>query len=218
MERSPDARSLRSPRTSVILIAGATAWNVAQNRLLPRWSYVPGNVCGIGLIAYAARHAGISREQLGIDSRRPGRGALTGAMVAGVAAGVVWIGVRLRPGLFADTRVIGTRPAYEVLLRIPVGTASFEEVLFRGLLQAAWGSAGSSTAFGAWHVLPTLQTAAVNGLPRAPSAAAAVVVTVAAGRALASLRARYGLVAAVVAHAGINIAGYLAARAASSNR
>jgi hypothetical protein len=63
-----------------------------------------------------------------------------------------------------------------------------------------------------------LQTAAVNGLPRAPSAAAAVVVTAAAGRALASLRARYGLAAAVVAHAGINIAGYLAARAASSNR
>lgn len=52
---------------------------------------------------------------------------------------------------------------YQVLVRIPIGTALFEETAFRGVLFGAWRKAhglrnavlGSSLVFGLWHITPT---------------------------------------------------------------
>ena len=69
---------------------------------------------------------------------------------------------------FADDRVRAEsrrEVAYETLARIPIGTALFEEVAFRGVLTglllrtmaAGPAYAVSSAVFGLWHVLPTLR-------------------------------------------------------------
>ena len=52
---------------------------------------------------------------------------------------------------------------YQTAVRIPLGTALFEELLFRGLLYGAFlrvsghrgAILGSSAVFGVWHVRPT---------------------------------------------------------------
>jgi uncharacterized protein len=51
--------------------------------------------------------------------------------------------------------------AWQVLIRIPVGTALFEETMFRGVLYGAWrrtmrwwqAAILSSVAFALWHVV-----------------------------------------------------------------
>jgi membrane protease YdiL (CAAX protease family) len=61
--------------------------------------------------------------------------------------------------------VLGAGPAelaYQVLLRMPVGTVLLEEVAFRGALYGmlrhsagtSWATAVSAALFGLWHVLP----------------------------------------------------------------
>ncbi len=132
-------------------------------------------------------------------------------------------------GFFQDERARGggTRHVlFETLVRIPLGTALPEEVIFRGSLlglftqrhSPAVAASMSSILFGAWHVLPTLRT-----LPLNPAGArakrtggavlAAVTSTALAGYGLAWLRFRSGSLAApAVAHAALNAAAYLAAR------
>jgi membrane protease YdiL (CAAX protease family) len=134
--------------------------------------------------------------------------------------------------LFADERAAGvaTRAlAYETAVRIPVGTALFEETLFRGLL-LAWlrrrttplrAVAASSTLFGLWHILPTWETLAgyAGGVlrSRSPATAAAtvggaVVTTGLAGAAFSALRLRSGSLATpVIVHAAVNASGFVAA-------
>jgi membrane protease YdiL (CAAX protease family) len=83
-------------------------------------------------------------------------------LIIGVA--VVW-----RPGLFkaGDQRIAEYGMGFlifTVFVRIPLGTALVEEMLFRGVLFAEWrqeasaraASLWSSAFFGLWHVGPTL--------------------------------------------------------------
>ncbi len=115
-------------------------------------------------------------------------------------------------------------------MRIPLGTALAEEVIFRGSLlglftqrhSPAAAASMSSILFGLWHVLPTLRTlplnpagARVHGNPKRTGGAvlAAVTSTALAGYGLAWLRFRSGsLAASAVAHASLNGIAYLAAR------
>jgi hypothetical protein len=62
----------------LVLVLGA--WNNVVVTRLPRYpgSYVPANVAATGLLLMAARTAGISREELGLD-RQGGRAACGGA-------------------------------------------------------------------------------------------------------------------------------------------
>jgi membrane protease YdiL (CAAX protease family) len=110
-------------------------------------------------------------------------------------------------------------------VRIPLGTALLEEVAFRGVLQGAWAReastassvAGSSLAFGLWHIGPALELLRINAIAQAPLARAAAVVAAvaatAAGGALFSLvRLRTGGIAGpAFAHAAINAFATLAA-------
>jgi len=126
----------------------------------------------------------------------------------------------------------GRRLAYQVLVRIPVGTALVEEVTFRGVLLAAWRPWGllvavgvSSLAFGLWHIAPTIALVRANR-PAAGGGTvvlvtlAAVVVTSSGGLGLAWLQlGTSGLAAPVALHASLNglavVAGLLAHRTAA---
>ena len=79
---------------------------------------------------------------------------------------------RTRPTL-ADQRITGlTWPevAYQVTVRIPAGTVLWEEVAFRGVLQATLrrvlprpaALAVTSGVFGLWHVRPTVEALRIN--------------------------------------------------------
>ena len=148
-------------------------------------------------------------------------------------AGAGWLLIAVVPAtrpLLGDKRAAGLDGrgvAYQALIRIPVGTALWEETAFRGVLQAALRRVMADTAaiavtsvvFGAWHVRPTLQALRANGLAgdrrRAMAGTCAGVAATAAGGVLLSwLRARSGRLAApVLLHAAVNSGGLIAAHA-----
>ncbi len=208
--------------------------NWVSNRVLPRWAYVPyGLASSIAAVALS-RHGGASLAELGLERERIGDGVRVGAITSTVAAAAIATGVAVPATrrFYADDRVVhphGVTLAYEVGVRIPVGTAVVEELLFRSALlglslhQRSWVSstAWSSVLFGVWHVLPAMATmsdsAALTGmssrLGRAGAVASAVVATTVGGIVFVELRRRSGsVVAPILVHATVNIAAFAAAR------
>jgi len=219
--------------------AGALlAWNAAVNRVVPSPAYVPANLAVAGLSLAAARRAGVSAAELGLDRQRAGRGLRVGLAAAAPVVAVVAIGAALpatRRFLVDDRRATtgGAGYAlYHTLVRIPLGTAVAEEALFRGALLGlltqrhprARAVAVSSALFGCWHVLPTLDTLALNPLgatvgDRAGTGGAvlaSVAVTALGGLGFSWLRFRGdSVVAPVVVHAALNSSAFAAARLVS---
>jgi membrane protease YdiL (CAAX protease family) len=219
-----------------VLVSGTLAYGLALQKVIPERWHVPANVAAALAALAVARHAGASSADCGLAgaATRPGLRA-GGAAAAVSAAGIVLVS---RPGrtraLFSEERITGhggARAVYEVLVRIPVGTALGEEVLFRGALLGvllrrhgpAAAVARASLCFGLWHVPPTLPSLRSSVLGRqaqgrvgAIAAVASVVaVTTVAGTGFAALRLRTGsVVAAVLAHAAVNATAYVVARSA----
>jgi membrane protease YdiL (CAAX protease family) len=222
-------------RAELAAAAALLAWNTAINRVVPSPAYVPANLAAAGLAVAAARRARVPAADLGLDRERADRGLRVGLaaavpVVATVAAGAALPATRR---WFLDERAAtgGTgRALYHTLVRIPLGTAVAEETIFRGallgmLLQRhprARAAAVSSVLFGCWHVLPTLETLALNPLGKkvgddpartAVAVLASVAVTAAAGLGFSWLRFRGdSLVAPVVVHAALNSSAFAAAR------
>ena len=161
------------------------------------------------------------------DQLRPGLrlGAAAAAPVV-TALALAALTPATRP-LLNDERVASLtnrQLAYQVLLRIPVGTVAWEEIAFRGVLQAALrrvlaepaATAVASATFGIWHIRPTAEALAVNRLARTRGARIAAVTAVAAGTAAAGallsvLRERSGSLAApVLLHLAANCTAPLA--------
>jgi uncharacterized protein len=211
------------------------AYNVAISQVTSGIAYVMANTGAAALSVIAARTCGVSWADMGMCPDRLGRGIRIGLITALPAATVVGLGavVPATRGFFGDERARGggTRHVlFETLVRIPLGTALPEEVIFRGSLlglftqrhSPAVAASMSSILFGVWHMLPTLRTlplnparARVHGNPMRTAGAvlAAVTATTLAGYGLAWLRFRPASIAApVVAHASLNGAAYLAAR------
>jgi membrane protease YdiL (CAAX protease family) len=134
--------------------------------------------------------------------------------------------------LLEDQRIAGLdrrELAYDVLLRIPVGTVAWEEIAFRGVLRAALrrvlaepaATAVGSAVFGLWHIRPTAEALAVNRLAagrgaRIPAVTAVAAGTAGAGALLCLLRERSGSLAApVLLHLAANCTGALASALAS---
>jgi membrane protease YdiL (CAAX protease family) len=203
--------------------------NVVNNEVAPGWAYVPVNAAaGWGLISLA-RHGGATPADLGFDPRRVRSGAgIGGALGLGIAAAVATAAAVPRARRwFADERSAGTGIgglAYQTAVRIPVGTALFEEIAFRGVLPALgariWGrrraDAIAAVLFGLWHVLPTRHAVRANaGMQRTgtvPAIAGGVAITTAGGLAFSGLRNRTGSLAApVLVHAAANAASFAAA-------
>ena len=208
---------------------------VAYNNVVNRWTpfhgaaYVPLNLVFTGVVTVvAATTLELSRAELGLElgNREAGFSFIT-VVVFGFAAFTI---ARSRHAhRIADRRVAGLRGlelVYYVMVRIPLGTALAEEVLFRGVLFAVWRDVGISSlnaalfasfAFGLWHVSPTILGIRIND-PHASgqrlwaAVGGAVLFTTIAGLGLTWLRLRSGgLLAPIVLHGGINSVSAVAA-------
>ena len=178
-----------------------------------------------GLVAFGLFVMGLSSQELGMDRHDARRGIAYGAAAAGVVVVglLVLIAIPASRAHFVHSRVgrdTTTMHWLLPLLVIPLGTAVYEEVIFRGVLLGAtlrrWGPRAAvivtSVAFGLWH-LPVAAsdpaTSAVSG-PRA--FAATFIFTAVAGAVFAVLRLRSrSIVAPILAHIATNSGAYVAA-------
>lgn len=204
------------------------AYNNVLNLWPPfnRWLFVPLNLTTTGLLAaLALGPMDVGPAAMGsLDD--VAKDALIGVAVASIIS-LPLFGVALRrPGAIADARVSdlqGPALAYQLFIRIPIGTALLEEFAFRGVLFAALerdGTSGllwSSVVFALWHVSPGLNMARTNRPDiSAKGLVLIVLLTIAwtfiAGIFLVSLRVRSdGLVLGWGLHAGVNSLATLAA-------
>jgi membrane protease YdiL (CAAX protease family) len=213
-----------------LVVAVLALHNVFGNEVVPDAAYVPANVLTGAVLVGLALGAGASFGDLGLGRADASTGLRWGVAIAGVVAVGLAVGVALPPtrGLFHDQRVAGLSGAdlaYETLLRIPVGTALFEELAFRGvllalLLRVTWtvpAVAVSSVLFGLWHILPTISGLRANELAAGAAATigavgGAVIVTALGGVLLCALRLHTGsLIAPVLAHTATNSLATVAA-------
>ena len=215
------------------------AYSFVVNRLVPTIWYVPANVAAAAAFVLGARGLGASWTDIGVRRERLGRGVRVGLAAAIPIAAVVAAGVAVPATrrYFADQRVIGIGPgatAFDVLIRIPVGTALSEELIFRGALLGVLlrhrtpitAVAISSMMFGLWHVIPTLDTLHLNPvgdlvegstLRTAGAVIGAAAVTTAAGFGFSWLRLRANsVVAPIIAHGALNMAAFLGGRLVAS--
>ena len=197
-------------------VIGAQSWH-------RRW-YAPANACAAAVALAAAAASGLTAGEMGLGrgARRPGRlaSALAAATLGGYLAAAAMPVTR---PLLNDKRVTtldGPRLAYQVAFRIPVGTVLWEEIAFRGVLQAALrrvmpepaAIVVASGVFGIWHIRPTAAALRVNQLAGdrlfAARVTAGVAATAAGGALFSWLRARSGSLAApVLLHLTTNCAG-----------
>jgi uncharacterized protein len=195
--------------------------------------YTPLNAGAAGAALAAAAASGLTAADLGFGRGRWLPGRLGSLLAAATAAG--WLAAAAVPAarpVLDDKRIeglTGRALAYQTLVRIPVGTVLWEEIAFRGVLQAALRRVMSEPAtiavtsgvFGLWHIRPTIGALRANGLAdgrgRAVTGTAAGVAVTAGGGVLFSwLRARSGRLAAAVAlHLAVNCGGLAAAWAAT---
>src|SRR5258708_407319 len=185
----------------------------------------PGRKQAAGLTERWAAASGLTAADLGFgrDTWRPGR---LGSRMAAVTAAVLLAAAAApatRPFL-NDKRITsldGRALAYQVAFRIPVGTVLWEEIAFRGFLQAALrrvmsepaAIAVTSAVFGVWHIRPTAAALRVNGLAgdrgqATVPVAAGVAATTAVGVLFSWLRSRSGsLTAPMLLHLTTNWVG-----------
>ena len=239
--RTRRMRPTRPPRPAdVVFAVTACAALAGYNNLAGlhpwhrRW-YPAVNALAAAVTLAAAAASGLTADDLGLarDQLRPGLrlGSAAAAPVV-LAFGLAALTPATRP-LLNDQRVAAlNRPqlAYQVLLRIPLGTVTWEEIAFRGVLHAALrrvlaepaATAVASAAFGVWHIRPTAEALAANRLatkrgPRIAAVTSVVAGTAAAGAVLSLLRARSGSLAApVLVHLAANGTAPLASALARS--
>jgi membrane protease YdiL (CAAX protease family) len=148
--------------------------------------------------------------------------AAKAAVVAGLLTGPLYAlaSADASAHLVADERAAhlgASEIAFNMLVRIPLGTALAEELAFRGVLYGilrrsgfAMATVGSSVAFGLWHVRPALASIRANfpdagELKTAMLVLSAVVLTAVTGAFFCWLRERAGGIAASWAfHATLN--------------
>jgi membrane protease YdiL (CAAX protease family) len=235
--RPPASRPIRGgPEAAAAL---TLAYSFVVNRVVPKAWYIPANLTAAAAFVLAARGLGASWTDIGVRRERLGRGVRVGLAAAIPIAAVVAAGVAVPASrrYFADQRVIGLgagATAFDVLVRIPIGTAFCEELIFRGAVLGVLlrhrtpvtAVAISSMMFGLWHVFPTLDTLHLNPvgdlvegstLRTVEAVIGAVAVTTAAGFGFSWLRLRANSVfAPIIAHGALNAAAFLGGRLVAS--
>jgi uncharacterized protein len=226
----PDVRA-RAQMAAIAVLAGH---DLLAGRLGTRTTSAAIRLGVAMAVLGTARRAGVSWAELGLGRDELRSGVRTGAAAAACVAGTVLAGVVV-PGtrsLFLDERAaVGHRGGLAArLASITFAAVPAEELTYRSALLGLWLGTGrrravawSSVLFGLSHVSPTLstmsQTAVGRHLAERPLRQAAFVggniaVTGLAGVVLAWLRLRSGsILAPVLAHAALNDAALLAARA-----
>ncbi len=166
--------------------------------------YVPLNLSFLALLLiWAWVGLGMSVPELGLSAGKAGEsllwGVAAGMGIGGPALATLVLPRRLRAAL-QDPRtkgLSGSGAAYRALIRIPLGTALFEEMAFRGVLFGALLSYGtvhavwvSAVVFGVWHVGPIVTMARLRGTSRGLFVVAVegVLLTTAVGALLALFR------------------------------
>ena len=162
-----------SPALVALVLALALYGNLINlvPESLHRVLYVPLNLAvGAALVAWA-RSRGLGWEPLGLSSGSWPTGVRWGLLLGVLLPSPLFLALVLPEpigSLLDDPRMVGVGTAglaYLMLVRIPLGTALFEEVLFRGVLYGSWEKTygahgaivGSSAVFGVWHVTATLE-------------------------------------------------------------
>jgi membrane protease YdiL (CAAX protease family) len=182
------------------------------------WAFIPGSLAVLGLLVlWAVKIEGMPLPTLGITSANAGRSALVGATLGAVVILPVVLYFAFPLGL---SNGIDPEEVKEetwggflswALVRQPLGTSFFEEVLFRGVLLAkmtvAWGQrqalVASSLTFALWHLVINFRT--IQGTEVASPAALAALAQIvslvglsAGGLVLGLLRQRTGNLASCV--------------------
>jgi membrane protease YdiL (CAAX protease family) len=205
------------------------ATHVLVNRVAPPRLHVPLGLGGALLVAALAHWDGASLNEQGLDPADAPRGLKLGALAALPVVGVMLTGLlfpRTRKLYWDEKITSGTHidALYESAVRIPLGTALAEEIVYRGALPALLEKrhprplvvAVASALFGLSHITPTLHRLHTNPMTRKAGVlrqvgvtAGVIAATSAAGVALWFLRARSGSVLApALAHAAANSVGY----------
>lgn len=149
--------------------------NIVANRILDSLWYIPFNLAILGVAIAIARHADTTWVDVGMWRERFKRGIQLGLLVMAAIAVIISLGVSIPATreIFYDDRVIDASTGellFNVFVRIPIATAFYEEMLFRGVLfgmfarkwAPLWAALASAFLFGLWHILPTLDTLEVN--------------------------------------------------------
>lgn len=156
-------------RWSVALLAIALALygNAIAFPQLPEWLVLVANLT-VGLtVLRALSGLGYSLSALGLSRQAWHQGWKWGVSSGAIMVAVVIILAGPAGQFTPDPTVVGMAwevLAWQVLIRIPVGTALFEETMFRGVLYGAWkrvlgpwpAAVWSSVAFALWHVVVEL--------------------------------------------------------------
>ncbi|GMR02208.1 MAG: hypothetical protein BMS9Abin20_0536 [Acidimicrobiia bacterium] len=149
--------------------------NVVANGVLAEVWDIPFNLGVLGVALLIARRAGTTWTSMGLRSDRLRKGLVVGGAVIGViAVGIaIAIVVPSTRGLFEDDRVIDNSVGwvlFQAFVRVPLATALYEEVLFRGIIfgmlarrySPLLAAVYASALFGLWHILPTIDTLGAN--------------------------------------------------------
>ena len=165
--------------------------NIISNEVLdPVW-HIPFHLGILGIALVIARAAGTTWTAMGLRPDRAVRGLKVGGAVIGIiAAGIaIAIAIPATRELFMDERIIDATVGsvlFQALVRVPLATALYEEVLFRGIVfgmlmhrhKPIVAGILTSVLFGFWHILPTLDTIQTNPAGDAFSGAAGLAIAI----------------------------------------
>lgn len=235
LNRGGEGRSDLATGAVVATVAGIAAFHVLDHKLIPERRHVISHPAAGVVSVIAARSAGLSWEELGLAPSSVARGLLFGTVHGVGALVVVGLGSLLPhiAPMLEDDRLEATVEGslgFPTLVEIPLSTALYEELVFRGALLGllthrlgeVGGAAAAAGLFGLWHVLPALEDRKHNPmyLDRHPAKTVlpAVAGTTVAGLWFGWLRKRSGSVLApMLVHAFTN-SGALASATLVSRR
>ncbi len=187
--------------TAILVLAGYA--NIISNEVLAEVWHIPFHLGILGLSLLIARRAGTTWTSMGL---RPDR-ARRGATVGGVVIGLITIGVVISvvgSAFFPELRDLFERKdivngsigwtLFQAFIRIPLATALYEEVLFRGIVFGMFvrrysplvSGIVTSLLFGLWHILPTFEMSPIGDTGTYVGVAATIIGSV-VGTAIAGL-------------------------------
>jgi membrane protease YdiL (CAAX protease family) len=205
--------------------------NIISNEVLNKLWHIPFQLGILGIALFIARAAGTTWTAMGMRNDRLRSGARVGGTIVALVAIALLIGVAVphTRELFRDDEIAEASVAWVLfhgLVRIPIATALYEEVLFRGIVfgmlmhrhRPLVAGILTSVLFGFWHILPTLDaidTSPVGTMFSGPVGSVVVVAGSVLGTAVAGigfLLVRLyanSTLAAVLVHIGTNSLGLL---------
>ena len=159
----------------VAILVLASYANIVANKLLDDAWHIPFNLGVLAAALLIARRAGTTWTSMGLRKDQGRRSIEVGTVVIAVIAAAVALGVALPAtrALFNDDRIVSNSVGwvlFQAVVRVPLATALYEEVLFRGIVfgmlirrySPLVAALISSTLFGLWHTLPTMDTLHMN--------------------------------------------------------